>query len=284
MELLDLRNKLPDDFVLLLIGDLHIGNNAVDIELLNRYIKYVIDHPEVYVSLGGDQIEAIVPTDKRFDLDCVDGTYNKADVQAKKVVELFEPIKDRVLWILDGNHEDKIKNTLNVSAYIADKLGIKYGTTTIKADFGIFKVLDWHGRGSCNSVVDDEVQAYNNEAKSVKRKLRRICHDCEFNFMHHIHKIRRWEPKSYLRVVDDGRNIRDGYINLNVIPRIPLDNGLYYINDKDRYYASSGSVLRTYVLGHSTYSEKAGYETTDLGFVYLEVKNNKFLKLGELIL
>ena len=60
---------------------------------------------------------------------------------------------------------------------------------------------------------------------------------------------------------------------------IDRERGLYRIHDDDRYWMSTGSFLKGYVEDSSTYSERRGYEHTDLGYGHIEVRNDRLWKI-----
>jgi len=60
--------------------------------------------------------------------------------QIKKAVELFSPVKDKILGVVNGNHERRISKVagIDITEVMADKLGVRYAGDEfcIKLRFG----------------------------------------------------------------------------------------------------------------------------------------------------
>jgi predicted phosphodiesterase len=93
-----------------------------DIKRLKERIEYVKNTPNAYCVLNGDIIDNATKTS-------IGDTYSQEMnpmEQLKKAVELFEPIKDKILCISHGNHENRTyrKEGINLSYLIATQLGL----------------------------------------------------------------------------------------------------------------------------------------------------------------
>jgi len=289
MKLLNYAEKMPGSYEFAATGDQHGGNMDIMWKAFPSFRRWVVASKNRYWGSGGDQIEAIAVDDKRFQIDNHVGNRNSPDHPVENIgrftrvknqcdffVQQMDAIADKGLYMLDGNHELKHRKITFFAQEMAEALGIDYGTYTVKADFGAFKLYDWHGSGGCNSKAGDQMQRYNNECIWVKRRLRDLAADCDVMIMHHIHKIRIHPPTLPLMLMDDGVKIIQDY---PAPVRIPLDNGRYYIQESQRWYASSGSMLRSQAIGHSGYAEIAGYSPNELGFVVVKVKNDKLVSV-----
>lgn len=102
-------------FNLYAIGDIHEGNRGCNLEKLKKDVTEVEkDDKGLWVNLG-DNIDAIVPSDrKRFDPSTIDPKYlndldNLPTKQMDTVLEVLEPIKDKCLGFLRGNHEEAVR-------------------------------------------------------------------------------------------------------------------------------------------------------------------------------
>ena len=266
----DFSNNLPENYRLFLWGDTHIGNGATSYDAINEFVNEVKKYKNVFWASGGDQIEAISVTDKRFDIDThgKSGRVLKLKEQVNAFVNLFSPIADKGLWILDGNHEYKYINLWNLTEDMADKLNMIYGTYTIRANMGNYKILDWHGWGSVNSRAGDKKQRETNEAIKKKRKMRDMAPDCLINVMHHIHKARIHRPDPEFVIIENRGHLQQEYVTSSPIQY----KNISYYPEEMRWYASSGSALRTFALGHSAYSERFGYPPTELAYIEVIVK------------
>jgi len=273
-----LADEMPGSFSVFPPGDTHLGNPLFREKPLRRFIDYVLTKKHAVVGWGGDLIETIAPGDKRYKIKAVDPTKTRADLQWRAFLALADPLKDRTEWVLQGNHEDKIENIVDVTNEIALGLDAVNGNVMAKIDFGCFRLFDWHGWGRCNSRAGDPRQRRTNEEIFVKRQMRDQAGDCDVMVMHHIHKMYVHKPTSQLVMTHDanvpGGGLRGRYTQPT---RIPLPDERYYIPEEHRWYASSGSFLgaQDETGTFSPYTEKFGLPPVDLGCVEIIVKNDK---------
>ena len=103
-------------------ADEHIGDEHSDIKRVMQRIEYVRDTPNAYCILNGDIMDNATKTSIG---DTYTQVFNPME-QLKKAVELFTPIKDKILCITHGNHENRTykKEGINLSRLIADQLGL----------------------------------------------------------------------------------------------------------------------------------------------------------------
>lgn len=87
------------------IGDIHLGHVACDLDLLENTINYVAQHREALWFGMGDYCDAITAKDKRYNPEEIDPKYPTPDVQYREITKIFEPIKDKCIGLLDGNHD-----------------------------------------------------------------------------------------------------------------------------------------------------------------------------------
>lgn len=106
-----------------LFADEHIGDAHCDMKRLLQRIEYVQNTPNAYCILNGDILDNATKTS-------VGDVYSQAISpmdQLNHAVKLFGPIKDKILCITHGNHENRTyKNEgVNLSALIAAQLGLE---------------------------------------------------------------------------------------------------------------------------------------------------------------
>lgn len=111
-------------------ADEHIGDEHSDIKRVMERIEYVKKTPNAYCIMNGDIMDNATKTSIG---DTYTQVFNPME-QLAKAVELFEPIKDKILCITHGNHENRTykKEGINLSRLIADQLGLtdKYTPTS----------------------------------------------------------------------------------------------------------------------------------------------------------
>lgn len=82
-------------------ADLHLGDPLCDINLIREKIEYVKNNENVYCLLNGD----ILNNTTKTSVGDVYGEQLTPMEQLQKAIELFEPIKDKILCVTNGNHE-----------------------------------------------------------------------------------------------------------------------------------------------------------------------------------
>lgn len=144
-----IKAGLPTDIQTLEIhvfADEHIGDNNCDIPRLKKRIDYVADTPNAYCILNGD----ILDYASRTSIGDIEAREFNIMGQVEKAVELFKPIKDKVLAITTGNHEARSykKEGIDISKLIAMQLGLNEiytdGGALIFVTFG--QAAKMHGR------------------------------------------------------------------------------------------------------------------------------------------
>ena len=119
-------------------ADEHLGDEHCDLKRLLARIEYVKNTPNAYCILNGDIIDNATKTSIG---DTYTQVFNPME-QLAKAVEIFEPIKDKILCITHGNHENRTykKEGINLSCLMANQMGLadKYTPTsaTIFIRFG----------------------------------------------------------------------------------------------------------------------------------------------------
>ncbi len=127
-----IRCDLPDYGLCELIpmGDLHIGDNMCDFKLIQERLEYIKNTPNAYCILDGDLMDTAICSS-------IGDTYGanlQPMEQLRQCVKIFEPIKDKILAVLPGNHENRIYKTdgLDITEIMCAQLGIpeRYSPTT----------------------------------------------------------------------------------------------------------------------------------------------------------
>lgn len=103
-------------------ADEHIGDAHCDIARLKERIKYVAETPNAYCILNGD----ILDNASRSSIGDIETRELNIMGQIQNGVELFSPIKDKILCITNGNHKNRAyrKEGIDISMIVANQLGI----------------------------------------------------------------------------------------------------------------------------------------------------------------
>jgi predicted phosphodiesterase len=143
--------KSKKDVNVVLMGDWHLGNVACDEGLLDVYIEWIKDN-NAYVILMGDMIEASNPNHMTSS-----GVMFEQDEtpqnQFEHMKRILEPIKDRIICIVSGNHENRIYNYsgIDILKVYTDELDIPYlpagGYFTVRINNIDYHMALFHGCG-----------------------------------------------------------------------------------------------------------------------------------------
>lgn len=83
------------------LADLHLGDPHSDFKQIQSWLDYIRNTPNAYTILNGDLMDTAIKTS-------IGDTYGavlQPMEQLAQCVKIFEPIKDKILAILPGNHE-----------------------------------------------------------------------------------------------------------------------------------------------------------------------------------
>lgn len=115
------------------LGDLHIGDSCCDFKSIMERIERIEKTPNLYCTLGGDLMDTAICSS-------IGDTYGanlQPMEQLKQCVKIFAPIKDKILCVLPGNHENRVYKSdgLDMTELMCAQLGIpqKYSPTTALA-------------------------------------------------------------------------------------------------------------------------------------------------------
>lgn len=132
-EVKSIKITLPDTIQTLELhtfADEHIGDEHCDIKRLKDRIQYVSETPNAYCILNGDILDNATKTSIG---DIYVQEFNPME-QLKRAVEMFTPIKDKIIAVTHGNHEARTykKEGIDMAYLIAQQLGVadKYSQTS----------------------------------------------------------------------------------------------------------------------------------------------------------
>lgn len=269
-----LKYDLPRTHKLYLFGDTHEGTILKHRKGLKKMIAKIKRDPLAYACHMGDSVENIMIDDKRYNRETVDPNTGLPLTQYEEVVKELWDIKEKLLVMLEGNHDigitAKVGNILrdNVCRDLGDGRDI-FGTYMAKLVINdpdgelMYKGFLAHGFGSLSSTADDPVRRKANRVLSLKRKLADFAGDCIFMAMGHTHQLLVKEPISELYLVDDGKDIQQRYTNsMQTAEFIPKDL---------RWYVNTGCFYKLFEMGVSGYAERSGYKPMELGYVVVDV-------------
>lgn len=106
--------KASDWHYIVPIGDLHVGNVGCKVDKIKELVQWIKDKPNCHWIGMGDYCDCINYKDKRFDPRTISPKYlsnlsEAVSMQIDDVVKLLDPISDKCLGLLRGNHEETIR-------------------------------------------------------------------------------------------------------------------------------------------------------------------------------
>jgi len=271
-----INRTVPNDFNLFLFSDTHIGSLLFHEDGFNQFVDMIrspyggLPAKRNYAAFLGDEIEAILVDDPRFDQNTTEG--NVLD-QINLTKAMFKPIADKILVWMDGNHPLKLWKFGNITEEICKFLEIEHGTYQCVVRFQnkknkpLFNALLAHGYGAINSTIDDPRDRENSMLRSLRRKLQRKMGDCILMAMGHCHKLLQYKPKAELYINAGEEKVHQAFTE-------PTHTGTY-LDPALRWYLAVGAFLRTYGDGVSGYAERFGYDPLVIGWQVCRIRGGE---------
>jgi len=126
MEITPIKTKLDNvgnNIKIYTLSDMHIGDANADLPTLRMIIDFIKNTPECYCILLGYILNTALKMSKS---DIYSEALSLSEAQ-KLALELLLPIKDKILAMTPGNHENRVWKEVGVdlSLWLAEKLGIQ---------------------------------------------------------------------------------------------------------------------------------------------------------------
>ena len=105
------------------IADVHLGSRECDVDGFKSFIAKAAKDPDAYIVLCGDMVNNGVK-------DSLTNVYEEVmmpSAQIEKAVELLEPVKDRILGAVGGNHESRSRKAVDLDPMYAIMLMLGKG-------------------------------------------------------------------------------------------------------------------------------------------------------------
>jgi hypothetical protein len=266
-----------DSFKLVYFSDIHwLAKACAEKEVL-RQRDEILNDPFTFWIGGGDYGEFIGFGDvKRFDPDAVSDSVTVADLGrlGKKTYEgirdLFAPIKHKCLGLIVGNHEKQYMRRLqqeDLHGWLCTELGV--------ADLGYSCFMD---------VVFAQTRGFGQHAPRLEfASPKKANHSGSNTFRvwcHHGAGAAQTKGGKINRLVSFMRQFEAdiffmGHVHDQMGARLtPLiaNSDCTKLENRTKLGVISGSYLKTYAQGHTTYGEMKGYEPVTLGAAWVGIK------------
>lgn len=115
--------RIVDKVTIIPIADVHIGDKLANLKLLKEALQRIKEEPNTFTIINGDLCNMALKNSKS---DVYSDQLSPME-QVLTATELLEDIKNKILVISSGNHEDRtMKETnIDVTRLIAKQLGIE---------------------------------------------------------------------------------------------------------------------------------------------------------------
>lgn len=166
-----------------IFSDLHIGSKKCDIALIKERIERVKNNPDTYCVLLGDIINNSTKTS-------VGDVYSEAlspMAQITTAIELFRPIKDKIIGCVAGNHERRSykQDGIDLIYFMCTELGIAdkyaYSAELLFIRFGInprykrrkmcYTVYMTHGDGQGGRLIGGKANGLQRRGRVVNADI-----------------------------------------------------------------------------------------------------------------
>ncbi len=198
---------------IIVLSDLHYGSPYCSVKHFLRTVDFIQRNDNCYCFLNGDLCESTIKTSKGE----IYKQVGSPDDQKKQVVEWLLPIKDKILAMTTGNHENRIYDVAgtDMSKYIAEWLGVPYrpegmlfklsfgnGNNRTKGKPFVFWSYISHGYGGART----------KSAKAVKAERMSTWVHADWYAMSHDHVV-NVAPNVYLMPDNRGMIGDDGFLS-----------------------------------------------------------------------
>jgi len=247
------------------IGDIHLGAAACDIGHFRRTVAQVAADPSARWIGMGDYGDFILPEDPRWSMSAFDWKrlgYRKGRPDLRNlgaeyrdmVLAELDPIRSQCIGLLDGNHDDVMKQKyhLDVVGWLCEELKVPYlgYTALVRVEvvvdngaggriwpFDIFAEHGATGGGTDGNAVN-----------SVQKRGTEF--DADVYLKGHVHKR-------------------------GITQRTVLGWGKKKIAVRDKVFVLTGTYLKGYSEFETTYGERKGYPPNEIGGTVVRVKTHR---------
>jgi hypothetical protein len=240
------------------LGDVHRGNRNFDEDRFYKTIEFVKNEPHAIVLGMGDYSDCISAQDRRHDYNAIDKNYLTPDSQYEQVTKDLMPIKDKIIGLLDGNHDYTFwqRHNHNYVDYLAKDLGTEYAGISAYVRLRFRRVSETGTRANLvmNLYAHHGWTGSRTDSYKVKtiQDLATIFPGLHGYLMGHVHQIGEAPPTISLYVDNSGK-----------------------IREWSQKYIFTGSYIKGYEEGIGSYVEARAYRPTSLGSPIIEIKPNR---------
>jgi hypothetical protein len=260
LELARRRVKAPADGTplrLYPLGDIHLGAAACDIEDFRRTVARIKADPHALWLAMGDMADLILPSDPRWSMSGHDWkrlgfangkptVSNLAAEYRDLITRELDPIADKAIGVLMGNHEQSFSRFyfLDIARYLAErwKVPMLGYTALIRLEIEIGRgPKAHHETWAVDIFAEHGATGGGSEGNKVNSLQKRgMEFDAQIYLKGHVHAY-------------------------GISHRTELGWGPKRMATRDRIFMLTGTYLRGYHEGDTTYGERKAYPPNELG-------------------
>lgn len=276
--MIHLTKAINKDSNIFIGGDTHEGNILKYRRGFKELLYCINSHKDNYFIHVGDVAEAITVDDKRYQGDVQDDARGNPLTQYQNATKELKTIKDKIIVILDGNHDWKLyKYGHFVRDVVCKDLEVPYGTFEAVITFvdnvtgnKMFSLWVEHGSKTLNCNNHDPATRMHLLRKKLIDNLYKKHGSCEVMIHGHAHQIVVAPPTPEMYLTSNEGELKHCYTKVNAGAYIPYNL---------RWYGCSGSFLKLYEEGISSYGSLMGLAPTELGCLLLNIRDGKVSSL-----
>lgn len=275
--------SVPKNYELILFGDNQEGNLLQYKKGYAATIDYILGGKNRFGIHMGDEMESYFIDDPRYDPAILQ---TDPLTQQEVVIQNLMPLSNagKLITILYGNHSARLYPKVgNITKATCQRLGVAYGGFSCVVSFvngtgdTQFRGFFTHGRKSIRSIADDPVRREANEKLQLKQHLKHKVGDCLLMAKGHTHRLIVAEPTPQLYLTSD-RGIKQHYTHN------PAFGKGGYIHPDHRWYANTGSFLKTFGEGVTGYAEMGEYDPIELGYIIVSVEKGAIVNVRKVVI
>ena len=261
--------SVADTFEIYPIGDVHIGAYNCAEKHFKAFVAYIKDRPNAYWVGGGDYCNLITPSDVcRYDVramaNCIftgsamnikEALMDISKQERERFVEMVEPIKDKCIGLIEGNHEYSIMKHANNGHHwvMCDELGVPSLTDCAFIRFRTKQIIT--NAGSSVTMFILHGMGGGRTPGAEPNHLARLAgwNDSDIILRGHSHtfRIEPSEPRLYIP-------------HKGALPDECMQ--------REVFKGNWGCWLKSYAVGPSTYDSRANYPPRPLRAMVIKVK------------
>jgi hypothetical protein len=257
----EITYKGDQTFTLYPLGDIHLGTIHCDRNHFKQTIDRIAADPNALVVGMGDYCECIVLSDPRFEPSEISPEFQGrlgdiAVAQGEQFIADILPIKDKIIGMIDGNHEFELKRRhyydLTLSA--CRTLGVPYLSDTAMIRLVFRRESDTSKHVESHNVFIYAEHGAGGGGKSGG-KVNSLC-----DLMAHF------EADLYLR----------GHVHDKIVVPKPMlrmtGQGKAKLIQKKRFGVLTGCFYKSYEEGSSSYGQRKGYAPNEIGCPAIRIR------------